>query len=211
MLKDYNTKAKKLQLPEYGRHIQNMVDYCVDLKDRDERKRCAEMIVNTMSSFFPNQKEREDYWQVLWDHLYIMSGFKLDIDFPYEVSTAEQYNCRPAAHLPSHQNIPPRYRHYGHSIDKMIDIVLKMPKGPERDEYEKLIAIQMKRDYIVWNKNNVANTRIFTDLFEMSKGEIYLDEFTCGLPDPKDLLSTGTPNSNSQQKKKNNNTKKKRK
>lgn len=211
MFKSYNTKTKKLQFPEYGRHIQNMVDYCVNLENRDERKRCAEMIVQTMSAFFAHQKERADYQQILWDHLYIMSGFKLDIDFPYEVSSAEEYQSRPPHPLPSHRNRPPKYRHYGHSIDKMINLVIQMPKGAEREEYEKLIALQMKRDYIVWNKNNVANTRIFTDLYEMSKGEIYLDEFTCTLPEAKELLNTNMPAANGQYKKKNNNSKKKKK
>ncbi len=209
MLKDYNTSAKKLRLPEYGRHIQNMVDYCVNIVDREERKACAEMIVQTMSAFFPNQKEREDYWQVLWDHLYIMSNFKLDIDFPYEVSKAEQYNSRPSQHLSSHRTKTPVYRHYGHSVEKMIAATLATPKGEERQALEKLTAIQMKRDYILWNKDNVANPRIFSDLYEMSKGEIYLDEFTCELPDAKDLLNTNAQLSQ-QAKKKNNNARKKR-
>lgn len=82
MKKSYNTVSKPLILPEYGRHIQNMVDYCIQLEDKKERQLCAESIIATMNMVSTRDKESKDHNQVLWDHLYIMSNFKLDIDFP---------------------------------------------------------------------------------------------------------------------------------
>lgn len=81
----YNTQEKRLALPEYGRNIQNMVDYCVTIKDREERKRCANAIINVMGNMFPHLRDVNDFKHILWDHLAIMSDFKLDIDYPYEI------------------------------------------------------------------------------------------------------------------------------
>ncbi|MDN4752964.1 DUF4290 domain-containing protein [Porphyromonadaceae bacterium W3.11] len=192
----YNTKVKPLILPEYGRHVQNMVDYCLTIEDRAERQKCAEVIIQTMSFFSNKQKEREDYWQVLWDHLHIMSDFKLDIDFPVQVTTREEYEEKLERHLDNDHQKKPSYRHYGHTIERMIAATLAETDEEKRDQLAKLTALQMKRNYMQWNNESVANSKIFADLFELSKGEIYLDEMTCNLPDEKEMFgfSSNGPN-----------------
>ena len=91
----YNTEEKKLVMPEYGRNIQNMVDYCVAIEDREERKRCANTIINIMGNMFPHLRDVNDFKHILWDHLAIMADFKLDIDYPYEIVKKENLYARP--------------------------------------------------------------------------------------------------------------------
>ena len=189
MDKSYNTLSKPLILPEYGRHIQNMVDYCLTLKDEAERQRCAESIIATMDMVSTRDKEREDHMQVLWDHLYIMSDFKLDIDFPYQVTSKEEYHSQIKCALDNDHQQKPLYRHYGRIIERMIQAVLALPEGEERDALAKETALQMKRSYMQWNKDSVANAKIISDLYELSEGKIYLDELTCQLPDAKEFAS----------------------
>ena len=209
MFKDYKIEKKKpLALHEYGRNVQHMVDYCITIEDRAERQRCAETIIQTMNSFSLKSREREDYWPVLWDHLYIMSDFQLDVDFPYPVTSKEEfYNQKIETTLKADHQKQPKYKQYGRNVERMIAITLTKPEGEERFELAKLTAQQMKRDYLAWNKDNVENSRIFQDLYEMSEGQIYLDEMTCQLPDASDL--TGQGNSG-QQNKRHLNFKKKR-
>lgn len=188
-----NKETKLLTLPEYGRNVQNMVDYCLTLNDKSVRQNCAEAIIQTMHSFSKTEKEREDYWQILWDHLYIMSDFQLDVDFPYEVTSKEEYESKLKPQLDHDHQYKPMYRHYGRNIERMINIVVNLPEGDERTELEKQTALQMKRHYISWNKESVSNSRIFSDLYELSKGEIYLDEHSCQLPEANELLGYTQP------------------
>lgn len=196
MKKSYNTVSKPLILPEYGRHIQNMVDYCIQLEDKKERQLCAESIIATMNMVSTRDKESEDYNQVLWDHLYIMSNFKLDIDFPYEVTSEEEYNTHLTCALDNDHQKKPIYRHYGRIIERMIQAVINLPEGEEREALERETALVMKRSYVQWNKETVANSKIFSDLYELSEGKIYLDETNCFLPDAKELTNQPTPKSN---------------
>lgn len=186
--KDYYIDNKDLILPEYGRNIQNMVEHCVTIEDRDERQQCAQSIIETMNMVSGRDKEREDYWQVLWDHLYIMSDFKLEVEFPYEVTTREEHESKMKCALTNGQASKPTYRHYGKIVEWMIEEVLALPEGEERDVLARETALQMKRSYVQWNKDTVTNAKIFADLFELSKGKIYLDEMVCLLPEAKELL-----------------------
>ena len=114
----YNTQLKKLVLPEYGRNIQQMVDHCVSIEDREERMRCAQAIIETMGNLFPELRDVEDFKHKLWDHLAIMSDFKLDIDYPCEIVKPESLESVPDK---VDYNISPiRYRHYGKNIELMI-------------------------------------------------------------------------------------------
>ena len=87
---DYNTQRERLVLPEYGREVQQMVDYCVSLKSRAERQRCANTIIAVMERMMPHTYENKDYRQKLWDHLALMSGFQLDIDYPCDITEAQK-------------------------------------------------------------------------------------------------------------------------
>ena len=184
MLQDYKENdAKPLILPQYGRNVQNMVDRCVEIEDPTTRQQCAETIIDTMRSFATTDKDREDFEQILWDHLYIMSRFRLEVDFPYPVTSREEYEEPVVPRLDDCTQEPPKYRHYGHTIERMVEIVKGLPEGEERDELARITAVEMKRQYCSWNKSSVADSKIFADLYELSKGEVYLDEHICTLPE----------------------------
>lgn len=184
MLQDYKENdAKPLILPQYGRNVQNMVDRCVEIEDPATRQQCAETIIDTMRSFATTDKDREDFEQILWDHLYIMSRFRLEVDFPYPVTSREEYEEPVVPRLDDCTQEPPKYRHYGHTIERMVEIVKGLPEGEERDELARITAVEMKRQYCSWNKSSVADSKIFADLYELSKGEVYLDEHICTLPE----------------------------
>ena len=139
----YNTQLKKLILPEYGRNIQNMVDYCLTIEDRDERNHCAYSIVDTMVTMFPELQNEADYVHKLWDHLAIMSDFKLDIDYPYDVVKEENLESKPE---PIHYALEKiKFRHYGKIIERMIVRAAQYPEGEERDALVMLLANHMKK------------------------------------------------------------------
>ena len=153
---EYNTRQKRLPLPEYGRSVQKMVDHALTIEDRAERQKCAETIVHIMKSMFPNQPDQE---RKLWDHLAIMSDFRLDIDYPCEVIKPEEFHVAP-------QRVPYRdgeirNRHYGRIVESMIAHAMTLEEGEEKECFIELILIQMKKNYIAWNKDGVEDKKIF--------------------------------------------------
>ena len=183
----YNTEEERLVLPEYGRNIQNMVDYCVTIEDREERKRCANTIINIMGNMFPHLRDVNDFKHILWDHLAIMSDFKLDIDYPYEIVKRENLNQKPPR-IPYNTNRI-RYRHYGKTLELMIRKATELEDGPEKDQLVRLLATQMKKSFLTWNKETVDDRKIFKDLDELSGGVIVLDEEEHTLAASCDILS----------------------
>ena len=164
---EYNTKQKRLPLPEYGRSVQKMVDHALTIEDRKERQQCAETIVRIMKSMFPDLPDHE---RKLWDHLAIMSDFKLDIDYPCEVIKPEEFHVAPE-HL-SYRNSEISNRHYGRIVEEMIAHALTLEEGEEKSRFVELILIQMKKNYIAWNKDGVEDKRIIEDLRLYTKGAI---------------------------------------
>ena len=178
----YNTQKEKLILPEYGRNIQNMVKHCVSIKDPEERKKCAYTVIDIMGSMFPHLRDVDNFKHILWDHLAIMSDFKLDIDYPYEVITREELYTAPGHLEYSRPNM--RYRHYGKILEKMIKIAADMEDSDKKDHLIKMLLNQMKRSYIQWNKD-VDDEKIFHDMYELSEGKINLNVDTHSIPDVK--------------------------
>ncbi len=171
---EYNTKQKRLPLPEYGRSVQKMVDHALTIENREERQKCAVTIINIMASMFPNQRNLPDYERKLWDHLAIMSDFKLDIDYPVEVIKKETFN-EPPQRIP-YQTGEVQHRHYGRIVEEMIAHARTLEEGEERNKLIELITIQMKKNYLAWNKDVVEDKKIFEDLKNYSKGEIDITE-----------------------------------
>ena len=170
---DYNTKRERLVLPEYGREIQNMVDYAVALTDRTERQKCAEAIVRIMDRMFPQNRENEDYMQKLWDHLVIMSDFKLDIDYPYDVSQAKEIDTTPEPLTYPMKNIP--VRHYGNILFEIFEQLKHMDAGEERDELIRVTANQMKRNLVQWSHGSSDDEKVAYDLARFTDGKVQLD------------------------------------
>lgn len=197
----YNTKMKRLALPEYGRNIQNMVDYCLTIEDRTERTECAYSIIATMGNLFPQLRDLTEFKHLLWDHLAIMSDFKLDIDYPYEVVKKESLNTYPdRVPYSSSENL--RYRHYGKLIQGMINKASELTDHEEKNELAIYIANYMKKCYILYNKDGVADQKIFDDLRDLSRGDIRLSADNVVLEDCKDLLAAPAAASSKKKKKK---------
>lgn len=196
----YNTNQKKLILPEYGRSIQNMVDYALTIEDRAERQRCAETIVRIMRNMFPEQQDMPDYEHKFWDHLAIMADFNLDIDYPVEIIRPESVHRRPDTVPYSNGYI--RYRHYGRYIPDLIQECANMPEGEERDSLVKLIAVQMKKEQLLWNKEGLGDERILSDLTDFSEGRLQVSEEEVKLASYKVLAANQQPSSTGSGKKK---------
>lgn len=169
----YNTSEKKLVLPEYGRNIQRMVDRCVEMEDREERTRCAYSIADSMAVLFPSAVGENGDMKKIWDHINIMSGFNLDIDFPCEVLTKEQLQPK-AKDIPYSKNIS-RFRQYGKDVQQMIEKVSDMENCVEKDQLIFLIANQMKKLLVTQNPEGVSDSKVFNDIREISKGKIVID------------------------------------
>lgn len=183
---EYNTQLKKLILPEYGRNIQNMVDHCVMVENREERTKCANAVVDIMGNMFPHLRDVNDFKHILWDHLAIMADFKLDIDYPYEIVTKEELFSHPEKLEYSRPTM--RFRHYGKLLERMIAIAADMEEGSMRNQLVNQLASQMKKSYIQWNKE-VDDEKILSDLRELSKGKIKLEEGTYTIAETKDNQS----------------------
>lgn len=177
----YNTKQSPLRLPEYGRHIQQMVDHCMTIDDRDERNNCARGIIDTICRLNPQQRTNPEWRAKLWDHLAIMSDFKLDIDYPEgSTLTPEQLNSRPDPMPLPRRHISKRV--YGNNIDQMIRAALEMdPQNPDREEFIILLANHMKKLMVTENPEGATDRRIFADLAQMSDGQILLSPETTRL------------------------------
>ena len=170
---DYNTQRERLVLPEYGREIQLMVDHAICLPTKAERQRCAETIITTMMRMSPYAKDSADFKQKLWDHLAIMSNFKLDIDYPFDVSQAHQLQAKPAPMKYPMSRI--RVRHYGKLVMEACDKLKTMEPGRERNELVRLVANQMKRDLTQWSHGSNDNEKVASDLAQFTDGAIQLD------------------------------------
>ena len=170
---DYNTGREKLLMPEYGREIQKMVDYAVSLPSKEERLKCANTIVRMMLTKVPQIRETAGYEQTLWDHLYLMSGKQLDIDWPFDVTGAEKIHSKPAP-IPLPQNRI-RLRHYGKLVEELLEKLKTMPEGDERTELVRQTANQMKRDLLTWGHGSADDEKVADDIARLTDGAIQLD------------------------------------
>lgn len=178
----YNTQKEKLILPEYGRNIQNMVEHCVGIENPEERTKCAYTVIDIMGNMFPHLRDVNNFKHILWDHLAIMSDFKLDIEYPYEVIKKEDLYTHPGRLEYSRPTM--KYRHYGKILERMIKIAADMEEGDKKDQLVKLLLTQMKKSYTQWNKD-AEDKQIFHDLYELSGGKIKMDEEQFTIPDVK--------------------------
>jgi len=167
---EYNISRKPLVIPEYGRYIQQMVDYCVDIQDREKRNMTAKKIIKVMGQYNPHLKDVEDFQHKLWDQLFIMSDFKLDVDSPYPFTAKEELLSKPEGlHYPATNK---SHRYYGINLKKVIDKVLQYTDADMRKNGAILIAKHMKRCYITWNKLHVEDQVILQHLYDLSDHQI---------------------------------------
>ena len=202
---EYNTQQRRLPLPEYGRSIQNMVDHALTIEDREQRQICANTIIKIMRGMFPQSKDNAELNQKHWDHLAIMSDFKLDIDYPVEIVKKESLHVKPDR-VPYPQS-KLRYKHYGRFVQDMINVAAGYEEGEEKKQLINLIAYQMKKDYQNWNKDGVDNQRIVDDLCELSDGRIQITVDDEKMFEHRVFTQRRRQTNNNQQKRKNNNDK----
>jgi hypothetical protein len=171
---DYNTQRKRMELPEYGRNVQKMVDHIKTIKDRDERNRAAKTIISIMGNLNPHLRDVGDFKHKLWDHLAIIAEFDLDIDSPYPVPEITKLREKPRE-VPYMQG-EIRYLHYGRIIELMIQAATELEDGEEKEYLTTLIVNQMKKSYITWNRSQVADEVIINDVRVLSKGRLKITE-----------------------------------
>ncbi|WP_335967185.1 DUF4290 domain-containing protein [Galbibacter sp. PAP.153] len=183
---EYNSERPKLIIPEYGRHIQKMVDYAVEIEDKEERNKVAQAIIAVMGNLNPHLRDVPDFQHKLWDQLFIISNFKLDVDSPFPKPTKELLEERPEP-LEYPQNHP-KYRFYGNNIKRMIDVCVSWEDGDLKDGLKFTIANHMKKSYLNWNKDTVEDDVIFAHLYELSNGNINLAKWDEDLAESKNLV-----------------------
>lgn len=195
---EYNTSRPRMIIPEYGRNVQKMVDYLLTIEDREERNKQARNLIAIIANLNPQVYETDDDPEhKLWDHLYIMSDFKLNVDSPYPPPAPESLLEKPKP--VEYPDTTRRNRHYGNIVRNMIDYAVKLEEGEEKQALTKSVANLMKKHYLVWNKNHVEDQVILDNLSQMSDGK--LDIKGLNLAEKRDLVQNH-PNNNNNHKKK---------
>ncbi len=199
---DYNSTRNKLILSEYGRNVQNMVKYIVALPTKEERNRYAQVVIDLMGFLNPHLRDVADFKHKLWDHLHIISDFQIDVDSPYPKPTIEALHIKPEPLKYPHQRI--RYKHYGKTIELMIEKA-KSIDDPERKRHMvQAVANFMKMAYVQWNKDSVTDESILADLYNLSGGQLRLEE-NINLNRVEYRANTHTNNNNNRGRTNNNN------
>ena len=199
---EYNTVREDLIIPEYGRHIQKMINYASSRESKEERNKLANSIISVMGNLQPHLRDVADFQHKLWDQLFIMSDFKLDADSPFEKPSKEVLNAKPEP-LSYPQNFP-KYRFYGNNIKIMIDEAVKWDDGEMKEALVLTIANHMKKCFLNWNKDSVKDQVIFDHLYELSDSKIDIRDSKEELLDSALLLRSKKRFSNKKFPKKNN-------
>ncbi len=189
----YNTEKKKLIIPEYGRHIHQMIDQAVELKDKEKRNEMAKAIIGVMGNLNPHLRDVPDFQHKLWAQLFIMSDFQLDVESPFEKPSKEAYEKRKPNKLDYPQNYP-KYRFYGNNIKKMIDFALNWDNSDLKGKLILTIANHMKKCFLNWNKDSVEDQVILDHLLDLSDGKLKVSEEDLPLTDSAEFLKSRPKN-----------------
>lgn len=205
---EYNTEREHLIIPEYGRHLQKMINHAKTRETKEERNKLANAIIAVMGNLQPHLRDVPDFKHKLWDQLFIMADFNFDVDSPYGEPSKEEIQAKPEP-LKYPQNHP-KYRFYGNNIKTMIDVAVNWEEGELKQALKFTIANHMKKCFLNWNKDTVEDAVIFNHLFELSDGKINLKDSEESLSNSTSLMRTKSKyGSKNNSNKKNNNTKKK--
>ncbi len=169
---EYNTSKTQLQIPEYGRIIQQLVERCKELEDRDERNEMATAIVDFMGQRNPQLRDESNYKHKLWDHLFILASYDLDVVSPYHIPTPEEMQVKPKRM--EYPKLQGDFKFYGKSILQLIDKAIELESGDEKDALIQVIANNMKKSYNVYNKEHVQDEVIFRHLKDLSENRLDL-------------------------------------
>lgn len=190
---EYNSQRGHLIMPEYGRNVQRMIEYCMSIDDRNQRNKVAQSIISVMGQLNPHLRDVEDYKHKLWTHLFLISGFQLDVDSPYPKPLPESFAEKPERLVYPRKNI--KFGHYGKTVELLIAKAKDYPEGDEKLALVMMIANLMKRSYLAWNRDSVTDEVILEHLEMLSDGAIRL----------RDVILSG-PNTNENTPRQNTNT-----
>ncbi len=198
---NYNTSRPKMIIPEYGRHIQKLIDHAVKLESKEKRNEMAYAIIDVMGQLNPHLRDVEDFKHKLWDHLYIMSEFRLDVDSPYPKPKPESFTQKPNKMAYPENNT--RFKHYGKGVENLVQSALDMEDGEKKDALILSIANLMKKHYLTWGRSSVNDDQILSDLKKISRGNLNVPE-ELELIATKDIAmrNTNTQNTNRKRKRK---------
>ena len=171
---EYNSQRGTMIIPEYGRNVEKMIAFACTIDDKEERNKCANAIISVMGQLNPHLRDIDDYKHKLWAHLFVMSDFKLDVDSPYPIPSAESLATKPD--LVKYPQQAVRFGHYGKSVEDLINKAIEYDDGDEKDYLVGLIGNLMKRSYIQWNNDSVQNSTIVNDIDRLSGGKLTLKE-----------------------------------
>ena len=171
---DYNTERERLEMPEYGRNVLKMVEKMKEIPDREKRSEQARAIIKVMELLNPQVRQLDNYDHKLWDHLYMIAGFDLDVDSPYPCPVAEEFNTRPVPIPMKGEKI--KATHYGRNIEKIINLLCEEPDGELKNEMLRSLAIYMRQQYLIWNKDSVSDETIFHDIEKLSEFRLKVPE-----------------------------------
>jgi hypothetical protein len=191
---EYNAERPHLIIPEYGRHLQKLITQATQIEDRVERNKAAKYIIQVMGSLNPHLRDVLDFQHKLWDQIFIMSDFKLDVDSPYPIPTKDVIFLKPERLAYPQKN--PKYRFYGNNIKYMINVANSWEDGEMKNALVKVIANHMKKSYLSWNKDTVTDVVIFEHLYELSDGKLNLLGSSEELLNTNDLIRTNKKISN---------------
>lgn len=171
---DYNTTRSKLILSEYGRNIQNMVNYICQMPDKEQRDKYAQAVIDLMGFLNPHLRDVTDFKHKLWDHLHIISNNQIDVESPYPKPDMEKIHRRPECIPYPHQRI--KYKHYGKTVENLIQKAIELKQPEQKAAMVSSIANFMKLAYVQWNKEHISDETILKDLHELSGGQLTIDE-----------------------------------
>ena len=171
---DYNTQREKLILPEYGRHVQKMIEQVKAIEDKEKRSEQLRAVVQVMGTLNPQIREFNDWKHKLWDHAQVIGGFELNVDAPYPAPTQQQFEEHPD--VITRPDKPVKAACYGRNIENMINLIADREDDETKHEMIRLLALYMRQQYLIWNKDNVAEETIFADIERLSEGRLKVPE-----------------------------------
>jgi hypothetical protein len=185
---EYNTERVLMSIPEYGRHVHKLIAHCKIIEDKEERNRMAKAIIDVMGNLQPHLRDVADFKHKLWDQLFFMADFDLDVDSPYPIPTTETIKGKPKSL--AYPKLASKYKYYGNNIQTMIDTATKWEQGELREKLTISIANHMKKCYLLWNKDTVSDDIINKHLMELSGNQLSIDFENQPLTDSQILVKT---------------------
>jgi len=185
---EYNSQRSRMNISEYGRNIQKMIEHIMTIEDREKRNKLTRATIQVMGQLNPHLRDVNDFKHKLWDHLFIMSNFNLDVDSPFPIPSAETLTRKPQRLGYATNHIA--FRHYGRHIEQIIEKAKEFPEGEEKDALVKMIANHLKKSYLTWNRDAVTDEEIASHLEMLSRGKLTLTE-KMKLSNTQDILQNG--------------------